>query len=179
MNGPPVPRAGLWRESKDFQNSPAAFNRQDFCTGETLMRKDGRDKYQGMEREAFLQWKRERNAVYRSKHRQQLRDAAKRWYVEGPAGRAKRKCFPLELFRQRLESQNNRCAICMKEFSDALKPVADHCHKTLKPRGVLCGRCNMLLGKAHDDPFQVKHRWWPDERSHQRAEEYLLRWSLV
>lgn len=49
------------------------------------------------------------------------------------------------------EKQNNRCAICGEEFSDSNKAFVDHCHKTNKVRGLLCTRCNTLLGMAKDN----------------------------
>ncbi len=64
---------------------------------------------------------------------------------------------PLEyecMFRE----QNGVCAIC-KHPETAFDPrhgivrrlAVDHCHKTGKIRGLLCNRCNRLLGKCNDD----------------------------
>lgn len=39
------------------------------------------------------------------------------------------------------------CEIC----GDDVKLVIDHCHETGYLRGVLCNRCNILLGAAKDD----------------------------
>ena len=47
--------------------------------------------------------------------------------------------------------QNNRCAICDSEFTENLKGFVDHCHKTNKIRGLLCTKCNSLLGMANDN----------------------------
>lgn len=49
------------------------------------------------------------------------------------------------------KKQNNKCAICCQEFSDNNKAFVDHCHKTNKVRGLLCTRCNTLLGMAKDN----------------------------
>ena len=46
-----------------------------------------------------------------------------------------------------MEKQNNRCAICGEEPE---RPIIDHCHQTGKIRGVLCNRCNSILGFAED-----------------------------
>lgn len=64
------------------------------------------------------------------------------------------------------ESQGNRCAICNEEFSDKLKGVVDHNHKTEIVRGILCQRCNTLLGMARDD-----------ERILEKAIEYLRKYK--
>ena len=44
------------------------------------------------------------------------------------------------------------CEIC---FSSE-KLVVDHCHDTLKIRGVLCGKCNKALGFFEDDANRIK-----------------------
>lgn len=51
-----------------------------------------------------------------------------------------------------VQSQNNQCAICFalgsKERNGRL--VIDHCHASGKVRGLLCNKCNLLLGHADD-----------------------------
>ena len=56
--------------------------------------------------------------------------------------------FTPEIFDERLEQQDNKCGICFEELTC---PAADHCHKSSKPRGILCKRCNLLLGHAKDN----------------------------
>lgn len=52
-----------------------------------------------------------------------------------------------------LLKQNNLCGICGtdgKDFNHRLH--VDHCHKTGKFRGILCGNCNSAIGKLQDSP---------------------------
>ena len=62
----------------------------------------------------------------------------------------------LNKLNRMIESQNNRCAICGRNFRGVFKsrtvltPRVDHDHKTAKIRGLLCDRCNLLLGKANE-----------------------------
>lgn len=46
-----------------------------------------------------------------------------------------------------MAEQPEICPICQ------VNPVKhlDHCHTQMKPRGMLCGPCNSVLGFAHDD----------------------------
>lgn len=50
--------------------------------------------------------------------------------------------------------QNKKCKICNIEHSSVSKHgglYIDHCHTTGKVRGLLCSRCNLLLGNCKDD----------------------------
>lgn len=57
-------------------------------------------------------------------------------------------------FDAMLSKQFGRCAIC-KNDNPGGKGVfhADHCHRTMKVRGLLCYGCNNGLGKFDDDCF--------------------------
>lgn len=57
-----------------------------------------------------------------------------------------------------LKLQNGCCAIC-KTNSPAPKKTfcVDHCHATGKVRGLLCHRCNTLLGHAKDNVETLKN----------------------
>lgn len=56
-----------------------------------------------------------------------------------------------ELFNKMLYNQNNQCAICHNEFKLNKKTFIDHNHTTGKVRGLLCPKCNILLGNCNDD----------------------------
>ena len=49
--------------------------------------------------------------------------------------------------------QENRCAICNRwETAKRRYLSIDHDHATGKIRGLLCHKCNILLGMAEDNP---------------------------
>ena len=72
----------------------------------------------------------ERNKLYQKKHKYNLTE---------------------EQYRILFEKQNNKCAICGTEFNEKNKGFVDHSHLTKKVRGLLCTKCNTLLGMANDD----------------------------
>lgn len=58
-----------------------------------------------------------------------------------------------------LAKQNGLCKICNTPINFSgkegnrvsnIEAVVDHCHSTNQLRGILCGSCNVLLGKAND-----------------------------
>jgi len=59
-----------------------------------------------------------------------------------------------------LESQNSACAICEESY-DVL--YVDHCHTTNEVRGLLCPRCNTLVGYIEKSGHLI-----------QKAKEFLV-----
>lgn len=62
-----------------------------------------------------------------------------------------------EQYKALLESQDGKCAICSNpEFQKGrggkVNPLSvDHCHSSGAVRGLLCGRCNRVVGLLHED----------------------------
>lgn len=69
-----------------------------------------------------------------------------------------------ETFQALWNEQQGKCAGCdrtlahpfVKQFTQALKPEVDHCHSLeisdkRYVRGILCHKCNELLGKLRDN----------------------------
>lgn len=48
-------------------------------------------------------------------------------------------------------TQGSRCAICKTADAGKRQWHTDHCHTSGKVRGILCMRCNALLGYAKDN----------------------------
>jgi hypothetical protein len=57
-----------------------------------------------------------------------------------------------------LLAQGGGCAICQTDApgGNYTKWAVDHCHDTNRVRGLLCGACNMGLGKFKDDPARLR-----------------------
>lgn len=55
--------------------------------------------------------------------------------------------------------QNGKCAICRSVEEDLAQGLAlhvDHCHKTGRVRGLLCGPCNRGIGLLAEDPKSLR-----------------------
>ena len=50
-----------------------------------------------------------------------------------------------------IANQNNRCAICDLYFKNSKATHIDHCHQTMKVRGILCKYCNHAIGFFKDN----------------------------
>ena len=64
-----------------------------------------------------------------------------------------------EQYKEMEEAQGGACAICKRPENSVhaatgeVKLLAvDHCHETGRVRGLLCWRCNVVIGKAEDRP---------------------------
>lgn len=56
----------------------------------------------------------------------------------------------VEEYNERIEKQNNLCAICHTEDTERALSV-DHDHKTGKIRGLLCKSCNLGIGNLKEN----------------------------
>jgi hypothetical protein len=70
----------------------------------------------------------------------------------------------VEKFLELLEEQGHSCPICDAELKPGMqsrngpnKPVVDHCHDSQNVRGLLCHRCNLLIGHARENT-DILHR---------------------
>jgi hypothetical protein len=57
----------------------------------------------------------------------------------------------LQNYNELMKVQNECCKICKINLSSAL-PVVDHNHVTKEVRGILCHKCNVVLGLTKEDP---------------------------
>lgn len=113
------------------------------------------------------------HAEWRLAHLDQEREISRRWR-QSEKGRAhtikrretsravhfkRRYGITVEDYDAMVEKQKGECLICQRRR----RLVVDHCHTSLKVRGLLCGTCNTGLGAFSEDPKII-----------QRAIEYLL-----
>ena len=81
---------------------------------------------------------------YREKNKEQLAARGKEYRLKSKYG------ITLTENNVLLQKQNNKCKICLVEFSN-VTPNVDHCHTTNKIRGLLCRACNTGLGQFKDN----------------------------
>jgi hypothetical protein len=58
----------------------------------------------------------------------------------------------IEQYNEIFDKQGGKCSICGRHQSDLRRRLCvDHNHATGKIRGLLCNKCNFILGYANDD----------------------------
>jgi hypothetical protein len=63
----------------------------------------------------------------------------------------------LDEYRAMLDAQKGVCAICGgAEPVKGRRLAVDHCHEGGRVRGLLCGRCNLTIGKFNHDPHLLR-----------------------
>jgi hypothetical protein len=55
-------------------------------------------------------------------------------------------------YEQMLQAQGYLCALCGCELTADAVPSVDHSHETDIIRGIVCRKCNLMIGLAEDDP---------------------------
>ena len=80
----------------------------------------------------------------------------------------------LEQYTTLLKSQNNVCAICKNSEvrkannGKVMKLSVDHNHITGQNRGVLCNKCNLVLGNSDEDIDRLL-----------KTVEYIKKWNSL
>ena len=96
--------------------------------------------------------------AYRMENREKRNERLKKWGRENPGKKRAQKYrhrygIDIKDYEDLLLSQESCCAICKskdKGRKGAKYFVIDHCHDSGKVRGLLCHKCNVILGYAED-----------------------------
>jgi hypothetical protein len=82
---------------------------------------------------------------WRTERAEELKVNQKRYLIKKKYG------ITLEEWELLFENQGRVCKICGTSESGKHDWNTDHCHESKKVRGILCNKCNLLLGHAKDD----------------------------
>ena len=120
--------------------------------GKNALRKDGHTRLcklcnNAYQRDLYAR-NRERYLAKRRRYRERHSSEALLW----------RYGITLDTYHATLEAQDNRCAICGKTPEENGKRICvDHDHETNEIRGLLCNRCNRVLGFVQDNPSLLRN----------------------
>lgn len=99
----------------------------------------------------------------RAKHPERYKGYDKKYYdkktPEQITAEVRKKMYGIDAsdWEKLFNKQGRCCAICKATEPGGNRPWhTDHCHKTGPVRGILCKRCNMVLGFVKDDVELLK-----------------------
>ena len=112
--------------------------------------------------------RREKSSLWQKENKERVNEKNRKWVANNYEKKysnsknsklLKEYGITLEEYYKISESQNNKCKICNKEETRESKGIkwklsVDHCHKTGKIRGLLCGKCNVGLAKFEEEERQ-------------------------
>ena len=101
----------------------------------------------------------EKKKLYFQKNKPAYAARTKQWRKENPNKKREehlRQLYGISVddYEKMLAKQNGVCAVCKKPRK---RLCVDHCHKTKKVRGLLCGSCNLAIGNAKED-IKILHK---------------------
>jgi hypothetical protein len=106
-------------------------------------RKASQKRWNEKHREQYLEITRENSKRFREKHP----DRAKGYKLNGAYGPGAAKHYSIQEVKQGF-----RCAICGDTNPSGKRLALDHNHDTGKLRGLLCSRCNAMVGMCKENP---------------------------
>jgi len=112
-------------------------------------------------------------AKWRDANREKSRDYARRWShanrVQKHFSHVKRAFDITEnQYNAMLEKQNGLCAICRGADKNGRRLAVDHDHISGEVRGLLCIKCNVVVGFLNDSPIRIR-----------QLMDYLESWSQL
>lgn len=109
--------------------------------------------------------KRAKIADYRKRYNEKNRIKIRKWNAIN--SRFRKFGITEDDYNQMFMSQDGKCSICKRHQNDLKRSLAvDHCHRTGRIRGLLCGSCNSAIGYMKDDIIILES-----------AIEYLRSWT--
>ncbi len=101
---------------------------------------------------AYVSQYREKNP-YRQNRNLDPKEKIKRNLVR----RCNKRKITLAQFYSMVNNQGSCCAICYKYLLTVSEQCVDHCHNTNIVRGILCKKCNVMLGLVNDDTIVLEN----------------------
>jgi len=140
--------------SKDRNKRLAAQHRY-YQKHKEKIRKRAKE-YRAENVEKFKEWNRKWRLNKKMKYPTLDKDHDLKYKTQASERELKRKYGLTKKDVQKMQaSQENHCLICQECFTKT--PCVDHDHKTGKIRGLLCGRCNRVLGNIEENVILLRN----------------------
>lgn len=106
-------------------------------------------KWRDKNKERIREYRKNYNKIYFEKYRERLNERRRDLELENRYG------ITREEHKQRYVNQNGCCDMC-KQPTPYEKINTDHHHDTNRTRGLICHRCNLVLGFMESQPESIK-----------------------
>jgi hypothetical protein len=110
--------------------------------------KNNVEKRRATARENMKRWRAnnpEKSKEIQRRFRKKFPERHKRYFLKKSYG------MTLEQREAMLAAQGGKCAICTSPEPNGRYWHIDHCHSSMKVRGLLCNNCNLMLGHSKDN----------------------------
>ena len=87
--------------------------------------------------------------AWRERNKERSKEISRRHQLKRDYG------ISVEFWEGLYAKQKRRCALCLRRPGKKRLAV-DHCHRSERVRGLLCGSCNTGLGLFQDDPVLLR-----------------------
>jgi hypothetical protein len=128
------------------------LNRQYYIRNRKRIRLSRKKEYAGNKEQHRI-----KDEKYREDNHEKIKQRQKEWYIDNiekvRANKLKNSYgITLEQYNLMCDVQEGKCLICNVHQNDLKQLLeVDHDHKTNKIRGLLCHKCNTLLGYANEN----------------------------
>lgn len=98
---------------------------------------------------AVAAWRKKNRESYNASERKRYAESTSRWaqHIQRKYG------ITANIYNEMFERQGHACAICRRKAEELGQTLSvDHDHDTGAVRGLLCAKCNRMLGCAIDRP---------------------------
>lgn len=139
------------KATQEYYRAHYRANREEYRAAQVRFAKKNPERARQIKRATWARMSPERRAERNVRRRAWANENKETVAEHNERNRLKRYGLTPEQYKALLASQGGCCAICSAdEPGRGYRWRIDHCHETKVVRGLLCNKCNLMLGLAKD-----------------------------